>query len=250
MSITEVNNAILKEWAERSMERGEGEIANDGLHNKGRFQYSEDGFWSREPSGDEEWMWKASRMRLLFLTKDLNDDEAWDIRYETGRKNGTAYPQVTALFYKNMMRITTGLRIWVLYDKVEDYDGVENYSQSTFFNALATARINCKKQPGGGSISNERLKTYIDAYTDLLTKQIVNLDANVIVCCGGSSMIKDFVAEHCYTDIVKKNDWIYVSSSTGKIVIDSYHLSYHFISEKDFYNQMMKALESSGVTIK
>lgn len=90
----------------------------------------------------------------------------------------------------------------------------------------------------------------LDNPRDLLTKQIVNLNANVVVCCGGSSMIKDFVAEHCYTDIVKKNDWIYVSSSTGKIVIDSYHLSYHFISEKDFYNQMMSALESSRVTIK
>ncbi len=248
MNITEVNNSILKDWKLRSTERGEVKIAYDGLHNKGKFQYSEDGFWSREPSGDEEMKWKNSKLRLLFLTKDLNDDEAWDIRYETGRKNGTSTPQVTALFCKNMMRIAAGINSFANNSRL-DYESVEEVPY-TIFDNMTTARINCKKQPGGGSISHKRLKTFMDVYADLLTRQIINLDANVIVCCGGSSLIKDFVAAHCYTDLVKKNDWVYVSPSTGKIVIDSYHLSYHFITEEDFYNQMMTALMEAGVKIR
>ena len=47
----------------------------------------------------------------MILTKDLNDEEAWDIRAETGRNNfsGENNVVVSAPFYKNLMRWVYGL---------------------------------------------------------------------------------------------------------------------------------------------
>ncbi|MDO4161237.1 MAG: hypothetical protein Q4D41_12345 [Prevotellaceae bacterium] len=211
MRIKSENEAILNEWKKRSITRGEGNVAEDGLHCKGKFEYLEGGYWSRM-SGDEEMRWVNSNSRILFITKDLNDDEAWDIRKETGRKNHTKEVAVTTLFYKNMMRIVYGLVHAMEDGHAPSFDEANNPDNFIpCFENAATARINCKKQVGGATIANNTLKNYISAYADLLARQILLLDANIIVCCGGSSCIKDFVKETCYKDLIKVNDWIYYS---------------------------------------
>ena len=86
MRCHDLEEGIFEEWRERSRGNGDGtEIAPDGLLYRGAFSY-EDGYWSRRP-GDEEGRWERAERRVLILTKDLNDEEAWDVRCETGRRN-------------------------------------------------------------------------------------------------------------------------------------------------------------------
>ena len=73
-------------------------------------------------------------------------------------------------------------------------------------------------------------------------------DADIILCCGGGGIIKDFVKNTYLPDLEKFSDagWVYFSPSTQKIVIDSYHPSYPK-SHKDielYYEQMMADLKA------
>ena len=88
----------------------------------------------------------------------------------------------------------------------------------------------------------------IERYTDFLQEQIAMYDADIILCCGGGGIIKDFVKGTYLPDLEKFSDagWVYFSPSTQKIVIDSYHPSYPK-SHKDielYYEQMMADLKA------
>ena len=70
-------------------------------------------------------------------------------------------------------------------------------------------------------------------------------DADLILCCGGDGVIKDFVKEHYLPDLEKFSDkgWVYYSPTTQKIVINSYHPSYLKKSE-EMYDEMMEDLKN------
>lgn len=242
MNYHDFEDALFAEWRRRSVANGDGsEIAADGLLNRGRFVYR-DGYWSREP-GDEERIWKSAARRVLILTKDLNDDEAWDIRCETGRKNfsGEGNVTVSAQFHKNLMRWVYGLLTMDTHGRAKPFaeaDRQEAYRP--FYDMAPVARVNCKKQVGTSSISTPMLQAFMERYKDLLLRQIDAYDANILLCCGGSGAIKDFVAQNYLTDLVQKNYWAYYSPSRRKIVIDSWHPSYTGLTHEKMYEDMME----------
>jgi hypothetical protein len=65
-------------------------------------------------------------------------------------------------------------------------------------------------------------------------------DADIILCCGGSGLIKDFVKRNYLLDLQKisESGWVYYSPSRNKVVIDSYHPSCRY-STKSMYEDMM-----------
>ena len=99
--------ALFKEWKERFVVNGISEdlFAEDGLLFRGRIIYvNETGCWDRE-QGNEAELWDTAPKRLLVLTKDLYDDEPWDVRIETGRKKGSELPVLHNYFYPNLLFI-------------------------------------------------------------------------------------------------------------------------------------------------
>lgn len=89
-NIHQQEEALQAEWLREAERFGDAdELCADGLLFRGEIS-NRDGYWHRE-RGDEEGTWNAAPRRLLILTKDLNDDEAWDIRQETGRTNTIAF---------------------------------------------------------------------------------------------------------------------------------------------------------------
>ena len=124
-----------------------------------------------------------------------------------------------------------------------------------FYEIAPIARINCKKQIGGNSISDATLMNYLKQYADLLKEQIALYDANIIYCCGFSNdrnIILDFVRSHYLTDIMPvpgSEGWFYYSSSTGKLVIDSYHPSAR-IGYEETYLDLADAYEKTLVWLK
>lgn len=76
MNYKQFEDNLFSEWIKRSVASGDGsELAPDGLLYRGMFVYK-DGYWSREP-GNESVIWERAKRRVLILTKDLNDEEAW-----------------------------------------------------------------------------------------------------------------------------------------------------------------------------
>lgn len=244
MNYKQFEDILFAEWRKRSVANGDGnELAPDGLLYRGRFVYN-DGYWSREP-GNEDVIWERAKRRVLILTKDLNDEEAWDIRAETGRNNfsGENNVVVSAPFYKNLMRWVYGLLTIDANGHAKSFAEIDSQGvYQPFYDQAPVARVNCKKQVGKSSIETSVLKSYMERYKDLLVKQIAAYDANILLCCGASEAIKDFVAEHYLTDLVKLNNWVYYSPQTHKMVIDSWHPTYTGDTHEKMYSDMMKAI--------
>lgn len=228
------------------------DFAYDGLLFRGEYVHS-NGCWERQP-GNETELWNNAPCRILILTKDVTRNGGLeDVRIETARKNHTGNEILTtdAIFYSNLMLWSYALLNAARGGKITTYETTPSWDQlREHYCSAPIARVNCKKEIGQSSIANSLLKAHINRYADLLCEQIAMYDADIILCCGGSGIIKDFVKQHYLPDLVRHSDdgWVYYSPSTAKIVIDSYHPSWpkfnkeEQIAEK--YAQMMADVKS------
>lgn len=243
--------AIQEKWQKMAHCHNDDEsLCMDGLLFRGE-PYFKDGCWHRD-RGDEEKVWATAPRRLLILTKDLNDEEGWDIRQETGRLNTVVFNYERAIpFYKNL-RMWSYLLLKGTKDGCPEFDEARKMNVTgPFYEIAPIARVNCKKQVGGGSVSDSTLLRYLDTYSQLLKEQIaVYQDANILLCCGCSNdrnLILDFVKSQYLPDIVPipdTGDWMHFSPSTGKLVINSFHPSAR-IGYEETYNNLSQAYKTA-----
>lgn len=109
-----------------------------------------------------------------------------------------------------------------------------------FYDEAPVARVNCKKQPGGSQLTNSALQGFLTRYADLLERQIRLYDADILLCCGGSDLIKDFVQAHYLPDLCRMSDWMWYSPSVRKLVVNSWHPSYRGDTHEGMYTAMMQ----------
>ncbi len=244
-SIHSAEKQIINDWKQLAQSLGDdSELVEDGLLYRGDIFY-ENECWHRLP-GNEEELWNNAPRKLLILTKDLNDDEAWDIREETGRYNMAVYSYEKAIsFYKNLRMWSYGL-FNTTADHSPTFEEARDMNVSgPFYESAPIARINCKKQVGGGTISDAVLLSYLEKYAELLKRQVMLYDADIILCCG--KVILDFVRAQCLTDlspVAGTEGWMYHSPSTNKVVIHSHHPS-NRIGYENPYRDMMSAFKKA-----
>ena len=255
------NERILNEWCEKFVEdkkqdkeyKGyniEKYFAKDGIMNFGdRFTMDENGTIWREASGEENTKWNECPVRVLFLTKDENTDgnKAWDVRKETfyAKRYGLPPQNNTisgSFFYQNEVCLLYGLlnttpgKMVLFNDDDFTWENALRFSDCNIF-----ARINCKKEVGYSTISNNDLQEAIDKYYDYLKKQILTLDADILVCCGsqkGNNVILNTVMEiydkeynekfEYYGCIDGKGTGMHYNFQRNKLAIDAYHLAYSY----------------------
>ena len=242
------NERILEKWRKRNEERGETNFADDGIMYRGQI---DDNSTERYESDNkqENKMWNEAPLRILFLTKDQNageDCDAWDVRGETGN--------LSYAFFRNLMYQLYGLVITKSGDKV-DYNSFTNEQAIELYKTFPIARINAKKEAGVSSVSNHTLKFYIERDCELLKEQILNLDADIIICCGYSDYVEEsgnlllnFLKKECYNNLDNKDDngwidndgWIYYDKENNKLAINNWHLSARKSSE-EWFNQLIDA---------
>lgn len=217
----------------------------DGILFRGTINRGKGDYNSNRDKGNAAEIWEKAPRRYLYITKELTERQrGWnDIRNEDGlNKNGY---DVTGRFYKNYMYHLYGMESAIVNNQFETWEKLSHEDSLEFFqNKAALARINCGKDYGPITTSPNRLKDLIKCNSDLLKKQILLLDADIIVCCGSSADILEFVDE-----IYPNADWIWndglhkgihYSEKIKKIVVHSYHPSYFGISSKDFYEDTIK----------
>ncbi|MBR4738548.1 MAG: hypothetical protein IK058_00930 [Bacteroidales bacterium] len=230
---------LFRRWAERARKLHESdEITKDGLLYRGDLWF--DGFNQICKPGDEELQWDDASLRLLVLTKELNEDDGWDIRGESGR---VPSPRLTC---RTAMRFFPNLELWVYglmnipNRKVMTFNSADNQTRlQGFYENAPIARVNCKKQPDIKSASNLVLQKYLRDYADLLAGQVTLYDADIILCVGGQGVMVKFLAEHVYKDLAQFNEHIYFSPSAGVVVVKQYHPNYNVYSRKDMYVSLM-----------
>lgn len=130
--LKQLEQQILDEWRRFAESKHDAEeFSEDGLLWRGLIYYA-DGSWHRR-EGNEEELWLNAKRRLLILTKDLNDTEAWNIRQETGRQNTAVFSyQYGAPFIKNLRMWTYGL-LHTTSEEVPDFKTVRNMELSGSF---------------------------------------------------------------------------------------------------------------------
>ena len=247
MNFVEKNDSILQKWKEH-IEKVEDDpkFASDGIMFRGEIDQNER---YSNPEKENE-LWENAPIRYLFLTKDQNagdekDAKAWDVRSETGRSNKDSC-SIRYQFHRNLMYILYG--IINSEDTLCDYEDFTNEQAIQTYDSAPLARINVKKQAGGSSIDNNKLKTYIERDKEFLIEQISALDADVLICCGYSESIEDtgniilnFLIKEIY-NFTKINEWIYYDDKTKKVAINAWHLSYNRgVSQKDFFEGLVTA---------
>jgi len=237
------NERILNEWRKSNEERGETNFADDGIMYRGKIEEFDYGTERFSDEKQENKMWNEAPLRILFLTKDQNagGDDAWDVRGETGK--------LSYAFFRNLM--------YQLYGLVNTKPGLKadynftNEQAIELYNTFPIARINAKKEAGSSSIFNQTLRDYIERDKKYLKKQIVNLDADIIVCCGYSENIEEsgnlllnFLRNECHYNLIKQDDdgWIYYDDNEKKpmIAINNWHFSARKSSE-EWYNLLIDA---------
>ena len=225
------------------------EVSSDGLHYLGNFYYEND-CWGRLPNNEEEkWYQYCNQKRgLVVLTKDLNDDIAWDIREEHGRQNENPNPTPTNhIFYRNLRRWVYALLNIDNEGNIPNIPDIKTAQEC--FETKPWIRLNLKKDPGGSSIDKGLLDQYVDKFRSPLLKQLVIYkDASIYLDCTRRRGI--VLLSELYPDLKpfgKGNDeWIYFSEKHHFIIVNSYHPSYRHFSggEEAYYNRMRKAIRS------
>lgn len=220
-------------------------IGRDGIKFRGRGPYiSETGYWGRE-SGNEIAIWKMSNLRLLEITKDLNDEEVWDIRSETGLKNHSLNPLIGNRWYQNLMRWEFLLFSFFKNNICPEFKSLNDSELINSFNNSVSARINCKKTVGGGCCPNTVLNQHIALYGDLIIEQITELNPNVIFIGGCSNnIILDKIVRKVYPTITlaETTGWIYYSVDAKVVVINGYNPGIFTKTPEDSFNSLKKAL--------
>ena len=243
------NERILEKWRQHNEEWHETNFADDGIMYRGVIKTIENGTERYSDGEQENEMWNKAPLRVLFLTKDQNAGgyDAWDVRGETGN--------LSYAFFRNLM--------YQLYGLVNTKPGYKadyiftNEQAIELYNTFPIARINAKKEAGGNSVSNNTLRYYIERDKKLLKEQILNLDADIIVCCGYSDCIEEsgnlllnFLKSECYKGLDNRDDsgwvdddgWVYYDTKENKIAINNWHFSARKSSE-EWYNSVTNAYQ-------
>ena len=234
-------DVLFEKWEKKSIESGYNRFCFDGLMYKGEI-YNEK--WNLRDSGNENELWHNAPKRVLFLCKDPNIGADFDVEDFRERNCHQKGENIKALFYKNMAYWLYGLLNVDKNGITPKFETLTDEIITDFFDKTPFAYVNCKKEAGVEKISNTELQYHIDLYKDFIKQEIEILNPDIIVCSGGSSIIKNFVEKEIYTDIEKiddSNNWIYYSKKNNKVVIDSYHPSYWQIEggSKTIYESMM-----------
>ncbi|MCR4829744.1 MAG: hypothetical protein K5864_09850 [Bacteroidales bacterium] len=237
------NNRILDDWRKSNEEHGETNFANDGIMNKGEFYIDEYKAVRRKESGKENRLWNECPLRILFLTKDENTggNKAWDVRTETFYEKGYGLPPKNktisgSFFYQNEACLLYGLRN-TKPEKMILFDGFSWEEALKFSDKKIFARINCKKEAGGEKCEKPVLAAALDRdkNKDFLKRQILNLDADILVCCGhdGGNLILNMVKDDIYKDefeyvdcVEDKGTGMHYNAKRNKLAIDAYHLAF------------------------
>lgn len=234
MNIQKSTDELFERWKQQLEKDGITGFCGDGLMYRG--EYWENNDYRGFNEGNEEELWINAPKRILFLLKDTNTNPECDIR--------EFYMTNNLLLNRNLAYWFYGLLAFDENNDAPDYHSFTNEQAFDTFHHKPLAIVNCKKASGSSTVAITELLHHIDNYGHFIKEEIDILAPDIIVCGGGSSHIKNFVAEKVYPDLECVNNWIFFNKLNNKVVIDSYHPSFRRIkggSEETIYKWMMNA---------
>lgn len=189
--------------------------------------------------------WENAKRKILFFMKDTNGNPGDDIReWPLGKEiypDGS--PKPLHKFYVVLLKW-----LWALNEVTADNLPVFDKTKEEYIDATwkyPTAQVNIKKISGGPQVQGDVLEYYFNRDKKYIYNQIRQiLNPNIIVCGGGSGILKNKIIQDVYSDysFEKINDWCYFCFEKNLLVIDSYHPSAHISNESKF-DDMIAAVQ-------
>lgn len=235
--IEELNSKILIEWEDKHRKLGLNCFAADGIMYRGAINVEST---CREKLGNEEELWEKAPIRIAFITKDQVAESidgeycSHDVRQEVGFKNG----KPSRTFHANLMNM-----LYALVKTTDTYLPAYNEAITEaikYYEDYPFARVNVKKQAGGATCPDSALDEFLEKDKDFILRQIQNLDADILVCCGSKNYknrILNFLIENCYKDakiVPDSEGWLYYDSNSDKLLVDTWHPSSRIRKERLF----------------
>ena len=220
--------------------------ANPRIHN-GELVFTSDGILEKDDNSiDVEKQWKESPRRILFLLKDQPGKDSDDLRKWLINKKSNQ--ELKSKFIHNIANAFYGLNT-INRDCDCRFDELNFEEVKTHFNTQPFALVECKKFPGASHLPNKTLRYHLKTYGEFLSKEINDLEPNIIVCT--STLIYDFVIrmfndKHKDDPVIAVDDThnsIRIHPKTETIIFCSYHPSARFGYEK-FYEGVMDHFRS------
>ena len=180
-------DSIFKEWIEKSKKNEEARDDNQ------KIIFTSDGLMEKPDSNvDVEKDWEKENIRVMFLLKDqpskyINDARKWLKDYpdddEKGAKRKARNRDLKPKFIHNIANLFYG----IYHSRIGNVVSFESLDKEKVKNTFLTkpfAFVECKKQGGETSISDDMLRQYLnnEDYAPLLKEEIQVLNPNVIVC--------------------------------------------------------------------
>lgn len=240
MTYKDQEEKLFTKWAQRARKLHDADmIAKDGLLYRGELWW--DGLNQVHRPADEEQLWNDAGMRLMVLTKELDEEDCWDLRAESGRVPSPRLTERTAMrFFPNLELWVYGL-MTIPERKTLPFGKADNATRlQGFYENAPIVRINCKKQPDTKAASNAVLQKYMENYADLLKEQITLYNTDIILCIGGQGIMVDFLQKHVYKDLEQVNRHCFYSPKANVLVVKQYHPNYNVYSRKEMYSSMIQ----------
>lgn len=266
MTYVEKNQMILNQWKQKfCLDKSTDSeykdcspadyFAEDGIMYRGKLTCKETKWdnnkstfkWEHASNGEENRLWETAPLRILYLTKDqyTYGDKTWDVRSESYRcldPNATENDLSSIRFHVNLVYSLYGL-LKTTPTEMIGYDDFTNAEALKLSEKAIFARINCRKEYGESSCSDNKLLGAINDYKDFLREQICALDADLFICCG-SHNDKNIILEALNEFYNKKFKYVgyatWYNEEDNKLAIDSYHLSYMKGGYKQRYEDIVK----------
>jgi hypothetical protein len=254
----EENEKILDAWEQEYKNRGKDiYFSRDGIMFRGEFAKKNDGNWYRKKSGNENELWAKCPLRILYLTKDQNagenHDQNWDCRVGSLHHPNSDIAdyklfKVSSGFNQNLANSLYGLAT-TTPEKFVEFEDLDEKEVVKVSDEYPFAHINCKKEAGGAKCSDAVLDAAMKEYSAFLKQQILNLDADIIVCSGGwrgnanEDVMVNFLNSIGYKFERDKDCGNYVfhyDETNNKVAISAYHLGYFVYGRKQMYDDIVK----------
>lgn len=152
-----------------------------------------EGFVADGMANEEEYF-QQSQMKILFLLKEANSDDGFDLR-DFLRKGGRWQT------WNNITRWVKGIREidreieWSELASIQEADRV--------FYLSSIVAVNIKKKGGGNTTDSNELETFAAKDAHLLREQLGLYQPDIIICCGTGWVYKDII----YKDELRSYPW-------------------------------------------
>lgn len=207
------------------------------------FEFGIDGLLNRPAGvvgGRESRLWDNSKLKILFLLKEINANDSFT--------NSRFYERINEDFGHNIAAWIYGLYGAYELHKVPSKD--EAYAannQNEYFQKKPFGIINLKKKVGGAQCNEDIVLQYICRYKDFIKQEIEILRPNIILCCGYLKknsiyeITKSIFSNYKFESKGTKDAVLYCKNK-NLLLIESYHPSItKYYSDIDVYIDVIES---------